>query len=64
MGAEAIVRKIPEVYQNPQSWVVTGTRGMFAYPQGVEESQQTVRESLSGTVKLVLQSLVRMVLGI
>jgi Zn-finger nucleic acid-binding protein len=64
MGAEAIVREIPEVYQNPKSWVVTGTRGMFAYPQGVEESQETVRDNLSGAVKLILQSLVRMVLGI
>jgi hypothetical protein len=64
MGAEAIVREIPEVYQNPKSWVVTGTKGIFAYPQGIEESHETVRDTLSGACKLVLQSLVRMVLGI
>jgi Zn-finger nucleic acid-binding protein len=64
MGTEAIVQKIPEIYQNPKSWVVTGTRGMFAYPQGLDEGEERVTASLGGAFKLVLQTLVRMVLGI
>jgi len=64
MGREAMVRNIGEIYQDPKSWVVTGTRGMFAYPQGVEENTETLGESLRGSLKLALQALVRMVLGI
>jgi Zn-finger nucleic acid-binding protein len=64
LGVEAIVHKIPEVYQNPKSWVMTGTQGMFVYPQGAVEEKQTVGETLSGAAKLILQTLVRMVLGI
>ena len=64
LGAEAVVHKIPEVYQNPKSWVVTGTQGMFVYPQGAAEEKQTMGETLAGAAKLILQTLVRMVLGI
>jgi Zn-finger nucleic acid-binding protein len=64
LGAEAIVRKISDVYQNPKSWVVTGTQGMFVYPRGAVEEKQTVGETLSGAAKLILQTLMRMVLGI
>ncbi|HEU4341790.1 MAG TPA: zf-TFIIB domain-containing protein [Candidatus Binatia bacterium] len=62
MGAETIVRKIPEVYQNPESWVVTGTKGIFAYPQG--EPGLEVQDTWRGAFKVVLQALVRMVLGV
>lgn len=64
MGADAFVRKIPEVYQNPKAWVLTGTQGMFAFPRGAAEEKQTIKETLSGAGKLILQTLVRMVLGI
>lgn len=64
MGSEAIVRSMGEVYEDPKSWVVTGTRGMFAYPRGVEERTETLGECLSGSFKLVFQALIRMVLGI
>src|SRR5918996_27152 len=40
MGAEASVHKLPEVYQNPKSWVVTGTQGIFAYPQGAADEEE------------------------
>jgi Zn-finger nucleic acid-binding protein len=63
LGVEAIVHKIPEVYQNPKSWVMTGTQGMFVYPQGAAEEKQTVGETLSGAAKLILQALVRLALG-
>lgn len=64
MGAEAVVQKLPDVYQNPKAWVVTGTQGMFAYPQGLQASDAPVPTSLGGAFKFILQTLVRMVLGI
>ncbi len=64
MGAAAVVRRLPELYQNPKSWVVTGTHGMFAYPQGIESAQEPIAESARGAFKFILQTLVRMVLGI
>jgi Zn-finger nucleic acid-binding protein len=63
MGAAAVVRKIPEVYQDPKSWVVTGTQGMFAYPQRLENDKGPIEETLGGAFRLVLQTLVRMALG-
>ena len=64
LGAEAIVHKIPEVYQNPKSWVVTGTEGMFIYPRSAVEEKAPMTETLSGAVKLILQALVRLALGV
>ena len=55
MSAEKVVAKLPEVYANPKSWVVTGTKGIYAYPRGDEDDS---------AAQLVLQSLVRMILGI
>lgn len=63
MGSEALVQNIGDVYQDPNSWVVTGTGGMFAQPRGVEENGATLGESLRGSVKLALQALLRMALG-
>jgi Zn-finger nucleic acid-binding protein len=64
LGAEAIIGKIPQLYENPKSWVVTGTQGMFVYPQGAVEDKQMVGETLGGAVKLILQTLVRLAMGI
>lgn len=64
MGGEALVGKIGEIYQDPKSWVVTGTKGMFAHPQGVEGNTEALGESLRGSLKLALQVLLRMVLGL
>jgi len=66
MSAEKVVAKLPEVYANPKSWVVTGTKGIYAYPRGEEEddSADLVAKSFGSAAKLVLQSLLRMILGI
>jgi Zn-finger nucleic acid-binding protein len=64
LGADAIAVKLPEIYADPKAWVVTGTNGIFAYPRGVEANEEVVEKSIGGAVKLVLESLVRMVLGI
>jgi len=64
LGTETHAQKLAEVMQNPKSWVVTGTQGMFAYPRGEEESDETVQSSLKEAAKLVLQTLARMLIGI
>lgn len=64
MDKEAIIGKLPAVYANPKSWVLTGTKGIFAYPRGAEEDDDPVGASLTGAAKLVLQTLVRMILGV
>ena len=63
MGGEKIVAKLPEVYADPKSWVMTGTKGIFAYPRSVEEDDELDGKSVTKAAKLVLQSLARMVLG-
>jgi hypothetical protein len=64
MGDAKIVAKLPRVYADPKSWVVTGTKGIFAYPRSVEEEDDVVDQSVTGAAKLVLQSLARMILGV
>ena len=61
---DEMVEKLPDVYQDPKSWVVTGTQGMFAYPKGIADSDATIGNTLGGTFKIVLQVLMRMGLGI
>lgn len=64
LGAEAMVQKIPAVYQDPKSWIKTGTQGMFAYPQGFTDESESLKATLSNAAKLALQALLRLVLGI
>ena len=44
--------------------MVTGTQGMFAYPRGEEENSETIQESVKNAAKMVLQTLVRMLMGV
>jgi Zn-finger nucleic acid-binding protein len=64
LGKDEVIARLPEVYADTKSWVVTGTKGIFAYPRGEEESADVVQASVTSAVKLVLQSLARMILGI
>ena len=64
LGADAIIAKLPEVYQNPKAWVVTGTKGIYAYPQGDAEPDDVVEKSLGAAVKIILQYLLRLVIGV
>ena len=64
MSDAKIVARLPQVYADPKSWVVTGTKGIFAYPCGVEEEEDLADQSVKGAAKLVLQSLARMILGV
>jgi len=63
LGAASIIAKLPAVYQNPKSWIVTGTQGIFAYPRG-EEPEDVVEKSISAAGKVILQSLLRLVFGV
>jgi Zn-finger nucleic acid-binding protein len=64
MPAAKIAAKLPEVYANPKSWVVTGTKGIFAYPRGAEADENASDASIKGATKVALQSLLRMILGL
>ena len=64
MGSTAIAAKLLQVYADPKAWVVTGTKGIFAYPRGKEADDDVVEESLGAAVKIILPSLARMILGI
>ena len=59
-----IVAKLPEVYADPKAWVMTGTKGVFAYPRGAEDDDEIVGKSLTDAAKVALQGLVRLILGI
>ena len=64
MSDEIIIAKLPQVYADPKAWVVTGTQGMFAYSRPVQEDADLAEATITDAVKLVLQSLLRMVLGV
>ena len=64
MNDAAIVAKLPQVYADPKSWVVTGTKGIFAYPRGVESGEESMDASLKDSMKSALQNFIRMLFGI
>ncbi|HEX5607135.1 MAG TPA: hypothetical protein VFY96_11500 [Candidatus Binatia bacterium] len=64
MDNATIARKLPEAMADPKAWVLTGTRGIYAYPRGEEESDQTVKQSTIGAAKLIVETLVRTILGL
>ena len=64
MEGSAALTRIADAYGDPNAWVVTGTRGMFAYPAPLDDNRQIGRDTARGIVRIVLQSLLRMLLGI
>ncbi|HEV8343621.1 MAG TPA: zf-TFIIB domain-containing protein [Candidatus Binatia bacterium] len=62
MSGEEAVRKAVRNFQDPRSWVTTGTRGIFAYPRG-EELRDGIGVSAKGAFSLILHSLLRLVCG-
>lgn len=60
MGSNKTGKKLANANGDAKSWIVTGTKGMFAYPAG-EETIQTGAGSLTSTVEVVLEKLLRMV---
>ncbi|HEX6435584.1 MAG TPA: zf-TFIIB domain-containing protein [Candidatus Binatia bacterium] len=60
IGAKTTGKKLPETDGDEKSWVVTGTKGMFAYPPS-EETIEAGSDSLTNIVETVLQKLLQMV---
>ena len=60
MGGETAAGKLQKPAQDTKSWVVTGTKGMFAYPAG-QETIETGADSWSSAAALILERLLRMV---
>jgi Zn-finger nucleic acid-binding protein len=60
MDVKTAGKKLPKIDGDLSSWVVTGTKGMFAYPPG-EEANTAGTDSLTKTVEMVLEKLLRMV---
>lgn len=61
-GGEETLRQLVQAYQNPQSWVTTGVRGIYAYPQAEAENDPWPSLTLKGALSLILQTLLRLVL--
>jgi hypothetical protein len=64
MDKTSLLRQLPKKLINPEAWVLTGTKGLYAYPRGEEESDETVKQSVSGAAKLIVETLVRTILGL
>jgi len=64
LSGQALAHRVSDVMQDPKSWVVTGTGGMFAYPQGEQENVESVGDSLKNAAKLIVQALARMLVGV
>jgi Zn-finger nucleic acid-binding protein len=62
-GGEERLRQLVQAYQNPKSWVTTGVRGIYAYPQADAEGDLWPSMTREGALKLILQTLLRVVLG-
>jgi Zn-finger nucleic acid-binding protein len=63
LGQEERVKKLVEAYRDPSSWVTIGTKGIFAYPSGESESNEWGSITLSSSFRLIIQLLLRLVLG-
>ena len=64
MDKSAIVRALPAAMADPEKWVLTGTKGIYAYPRGEEPGDETIKQSLAGAAKLIVETLVRAILGL
>ena len=60
MGNKTTGKKPLQTDSDAKSWVVTGTKGMFAYPAG-EETIKAGTDSLTGIMESMLEKLLRMV---
>lgn len=63
LRTEKSIRKVVKIAPDPNAWVTTGTRGIFAYPHAEEEPDLSAKATLRGAFGLILQALLRLVLG-
>ena len=64
LSNEDRIQKLARVTSDPKSWVVTGTRGIFAYPAGEIDSDEWPATTAKGATRLILQTLFRLALGL
>jgi Zn-finger nucleic acid-binding protein len=64
LGRAAMAQKIPQVYADPRAWVVKGTQGMMAYPRRADDSIADAKPDARDIAAIILQTLVRAVLGV
>ncbi|HBA39226.1 MAG TPA: hypothetical protein DCZ05_05670 [Deltaproteobacteria bacterium] len=64
MGREETLQKLVHAYQNPESWVTTGTRGIYAYPHAEAEGEHWPSITPGGAFWLIFQTLLRLVLRV
>ena len=63
MPAEERLKKLTQRAEDPRAWVTTGTQGIFAYPQAEAESDEWKSSTLKGAFRLIVQTLLRLVIG-
>jgi Zn-finger nucleic acid-binding protein len=63
LGEDETARRVADSYSDPNSWVTAGVRGIFAYPRPREDMEESGSVSLTGTIRVVVYALVRLVLG-
>lgn len=64
MDKAALRRQLLKSLTNSKAWVLTGSNGLFAYPRGEEQSDQTIQTSMPGAAKVIVETLVRAILGL
>jgi hypothetical protein len=60
---EERIRRVVKIAPDPNAWVTTGTRGIFAYPHAESDAERD-GISLKGTLALILEALLRLVLRV
>jgi Zn-finger nucleic acid-binding protein len=57
------LRRLTQSAAQPRAWVETGTQGIFAYPQPQVEAAEWKTNIAGGIFRLIVQTLLRLVLG-
>jgi Zn-finger nucleic acid-binding protein len=61
---EERIRGVVKIAPDPNAWVTTGTRGIFAYPHAAEEPDLSAKATLRDAFSFILQALLRLVLRV
>ena len=64
LSNEDRIQRLARATYDPKSWVVTGTRGIFAYPAGEIDNDDWPATTAKGAARLILQTLFRLALGL
>jgi Zn-finger nucleic acid-binding protein len=64
MPEEERLKRLTQAVAQPQSWVEVGTQGIFEYPRAITEVDEQRTNVNNGVFWLIVQTLLRLVLGI